>query len=176
MTTDMITLSFTPTKEDYTQTVRVYLWRMGHLRLMLFAFGIIFTFGVVLLLVSDKYTALASLLMLQLPLFCLYFWFLTPILLARRVQRNERLSSQIFWTVDAERMVIRNRFAESSIEWESLKEVSETANHYLLVGKTFLFIPKRAFPSPAEEAAFRDLVRRLVTKHRLDPTYDLPGE
>jgi hypothetical protein len=51
-------------------------------------------------------------------------------------------------------------------DWGTFKKVEETKDYYMLVfsvNKNMLQIfPKRAFTSPEQEAAFRDLLKRHV--------------
>lgn len=165
--TETVTLQFTPTTEDYISTLRAYLWHMGHLRLMLAAFGMVFICGCFLIAASESYRAMAALLIIQLPLFGLYFWVITPLLLARRVQRNEQFRGIIHWQLSQDHVVIRNEFAETCLNWDQFKQVSETSTHYLLLTNTLLFIPKRAFGSEADESAFRHLVKQKISKAAL---------
>jgi hypothetical protein len=58
------------------------------------------------------------------------------------------------------------RGARSQIEWRKLRGSRESASHFLLYlgPEEYFILPKRAFGGKQEIAAFRDMLRRLVTR------------
>jgi hypothetical protein len=62
----------------------------------------------------------------------------------------------------------RTAHIDSKLEWNVYREVVENRQLFLLFHgrRAFSIIPKRAFASPEEESAFRDLLIRKITPSR----------
>jgi len=84
---------------------------------------------------------------------------MVPLRIAKQVEANEQLSSQTFWIADSDQVMIRNAVTETKLDWAVFSEVIEFQEYYLFLHaanrRVFNFVPKRAFESQSQEAAFR---------------------
>jgi hypothetical protein len=96
----------------------------------------------------------------------LIYFVVMPLNLRSRVKSNERLRCETFCQVDEQGLVIRNRFAETKMDWGTFAIFFETKGLILLPHsvneRMYQIIPKRGFESPSAEAAFRELLQRKV--------------
>jgi hypothetical protein len=156
-----ITFSFTPEKSDYTRTMRSFM--LNNIQ-MLYVIGIcivLFIIGIFALFVPAHINRWAAILIVFLP-WMLYSIFISPVHTWNKVTRDERLSAETEWQVDEQRIITKNKFAETSVEWSTYSQVYETKEHYLLIFSAnknmFQFIPMRAFTSPEQVVEFRKLL------------------
>jgi len=85
-----------------------------------------------------------------------------PILTGNKVEKNERLSSPVNYEINDEQILIKNKFIESKLDWDSFQRAIESKDHFLLVlavnKNMFEIIPKRAFASSDDEQTFKKLL------------------
>ncbi len=173
---EAVNLRFTPTKEDYVQSMRAYVWRSRRyrrvffLQVLLFLF-IIFAFILLnLYLILDIYLYVVfAVLIIQFPLFAIFLLGVIPLLAGRQFRKNERMRFETFWELNDDKVIIKNKFVETKADWGSFKAVLEITNHYLFMTTSFTFLPKRSFESPEQEIIFRNLVSRNVKRVELWP-------
>jgi YcxB-like protein len=171
---ETVNLRFIPTQEDYVQSTRSYLWHNRRFRRIFFIQALLFLcmIGVFILLnlyppsELSLYIVLAVII-IQFPLFAIFFFWALPLLTGRRFRKNERMHSETFWELNDDRVIIKNKFVETKTDWGSFKAVIEIKNHYLFMATAFIFLPKRVFESPEQETAFRNLVSRNVKRVEL---------
>ncbi len=161
-----LTLTFTPTKQDYVKTLRAYYFRQRNTWFMLLVFGGIFVYGVYTMLVFgfDRYPSYFYYLPLLFIIYLFFIFFYSPSLIGRRVQNDQRLSATATWQVGEREIVIRNKHSQTKLTWSQFQRVIVTRSYYLFVyaanRNTIQFLPRRVFDSPEQEAAFRKLVQK----------------
>ncbi len=112
--------------------------------------------------------------LLPLGLFAFLFFYLTfalllqPLIVANRVEKDERLSSPVDFVVDEEQILFKNKFTETKLDWGSFQKVIESKSHFLLIytvnKNMFQIIPKRAFASSEDEQSFRELLNTKIPR------------
>jgi hypothetical protein len=161
-----LTLTFTPTKQDYVKTLRAYYFRQRGTWIMLLVFSGVFVYGIYTILTSgfDRYPPYFYYLPLLFVIYLLFIFFYSPSLIGRRVQNDERLRATATWQVNARQIVIKNRHSLTKLDWSQFQRVIATRNYYLFVyaanRNTIQFLPRRAFASPEQEESFRDMLRK----------------
>jgi hypothetical protein len=161
-----VTVEFTPTREDYVGAMRAYtlsdratMWFMFPFFSSIFLFG---CFGLFVSLSTGISSSFVWLLLIFLAAFLpLLIYVIVPFRAGLQAQRQERMRSPTSYTFDDEKVVLKNQFVESKMDWGTLGKMVETTRFFLFVYKTnrpmLHLVPKRAFPTPAAEAEFRDL-------------------
>ena len=161
-----LTLTFTPTKQDYVRTLRAYYFRQRSTWIMVLVFGGIFAYGIYTMVTTgfDRYPDYFYYLPLLFVIYLLFIFFYSPSLIGRRVQNDERLRATATWQASSREIVIKNKHSLTKLEWRQFQRVIETRRYYLFVyasnRNTIQFLPKRVFASPEQETAFRDLLRK----------------
>jgi hypothetical protein len=75
--------------------------------------------------------------------------------------------TQVHLTVSEEGLFARTPHVATKVEWAEYTDSHEIDSGFLLYrGGTYVFIPKRAFPSGAEADAFRVIVGRRIERRR----------
>jgi hypothetical protein len=160
-----VNFQYTPTKTDYVHGMRAYLIRSWRIWIAYAVFGLMFAIGICSLVVFEG-TYVSWLWILLSVLFFAFQMVLAPMLLGRRVRRNERLRAEMFWQVNDEHILVKNKFAETKFDWGTFHKVLETKRYYLFIysvnKRMFQIVPKRAFESSEQETAFRDLLKRNI--------------
>jgi hypothetical protein len=132
------------------------------MRILLLVFALAFLAGVLLLVLSDSLAIAAVVLICLFPLLAFTLFIFSPMMLSRRVERDQRLRAERVWELNDDQFAIKNKFAEVSFEWSAFNVVKETPEQYVFISGTFIFLPKRAFKSREQESEFRDLVKRHI--------------
>jgi hypothetical protein len=87
-----------------------------------------------------------------------------------RLRASPGLLGKVTWVLDDEVLRIQSNGKETSTGWGDFVRASETTKdfglQFGLASSTLLFIPRRAFTSPAHEEEFRQLLARKVPKSR----------
>ncbi len=164
-----ITLSYTLTLQDYQKAARVLAMKRGSLwvsvGMMVLAEGcLIYT-----LLASSEPVSLLSWLFLLFPPVLLAGLYLgLPYWSTRHVKGNERLLAETTWDLSDDGVVMKNRFAQSKLDWGSFGALSEDRDFFFLQlsGNKRLhhFVPKRALPTPEQQAQFREFVMQHLPR------------
>lgn len=101
-----------------------------------------------------------------------------PLQAGNRVQKSERLRPEATWHLGGDAIQIITQYAESKIDWGTFQKAIMTKHHYLLVytvnKQAFQIIPRRAFESAEQEAAFREIVERHLGKIKGSPVAQKP--
>jgi hypothetical protein len=91
---------------------------------------------------------------------------LTPIVIASRARSRSVLFAPTQWEAGERSLRVRARQVDTEIDWRAFERLIETQRYFILAlrdrRRLFLFVPKRAFASAGDEAAFRDLARRAI--------------
>ncbi len=168
---DPITVQFTPTPEDYVRTYRALQFRHPATRLV-YALLTVFELCLVGSLFISRFESNSPLWAAAIPI---------PILLlvavlwpgynvGRNAKNNERLLAEITWELDDDHVRTANRFAETKYDWGSFQALVENKEYFFLRHsankRLYNFIPKRAFTSADQMAAFRDLFDRHAGVHQ----------
>jgi hypothetical protein len=165
----ILTLRFTPTQQDYAHVLRLfYLQRTGtriSLALLVIAFGL-----TIFAIIAQGFppSAFKLIWLLLPPLFVIFAFFVQPSRIARQAIGNEQLSCEAKWEVSDEGVQISSQFSSTHLDWELLNKLVTTREYYLLLIKTnkgaFRFLPRRAFTSPEEQDQFLELVAHHLPK------------
>lgn len=163
-----ITLRFTPTEQDYQRAARTLGMKRGSLWISAGMMVLLEACLVLTLLSSTEPVSLLSwLLLLFPPLLLVALFYGLPYWTTRRVKGNERLLAETTWDLGDEGVAMKNRFAESKLDWGSFAGLSEDADYFYLQlsanKRLHHFIPKRALPG-AEQARLRELVAQHLPR------------
>jgi hypothetical protein len=79
--------------------------------------------------------------------------------------RDPRNKEEFFWQFSEDGIRQKTSLSEATLRWELFTKVLANRRFYVLgYGKNmFTMIPRRAFATPAQEAAFVALLRRKIT-------------
>lgn len=172
-TMESIQFTFTPTPEDYASAMIAYYKRQRSTWISLTAFGVVFLYGLYLLATNSPEKPrdlFLTIPLLVVPvLLTVVLFFVVPWNVARKVERNPRMTAPTTWALGADGILIKNRFAESKLDAATFKRITESQTHYLLHygvnNRLYQIIPKRAFTSVAHETAFRKWLKQHVVRH-----------
>jgi YcxB-like protein len=174
-----ITLRFTPTGSDYARVT----WRLSlrgmNLILMILAAPLILVLAlligtsVVLFILQGRSSSGNSLqsLICVVPVFFMILISggspaIRALFTAYQVHRNPRLRSETTYTFSDENIIVKDSYSELKQDWSNYQKVIDSKEYYILVltlsKRAGRFVPRRAFESPDQEAAFRDLLKRKL--------------
>jgi hypothetical protein len=175
-----ITFKCTPTKEDYVQVIRAFhLSSRSKVRssiLFLLLAIVYLSFVPYFLPLAGGARSGTAWYPVLFPLLCIsfflltpaYWFFIGPYLTGRKVQKHERLREEMTYYLDDHEVRIIGEKSELKLDWGAYRNTIEVKHHYLLVHRVnkqmFQFIPRRAFESEEQEAAFRRLVEQHLGK------------
>jgi hypothetical protein len=159
---------FALTKDDYRRGVRAFYARSSTTWIL---FALCLALSLMNWAVFDAAPLVQAVSFVLPILFYLGFLFgFMPWWLARQVQHNERMRLETTWRVTDDRVAVSTAFAEGTMDWGTFRRVVDTPNAYLLVytvnKNMFQIIPKRAFASPDQAAAFEQLLARKLNGPR----------
>ncbi len=91
----------------------------------------------------------------------------TPLLRLRTVaSRNQAMQAETTWSIEVDRIEVRNRFEKTELVWGMFDRLVETRKYLLLVyaenKRQFTFLPKQAFLTNEERLAFIQLAREKL--------------
>lgn len=162
-----MTVAFTPAHADYVTATRAYLARQPLTLLLVAGAGLLSAaMWLFFALGSGQGVTLAALVpavVIPPALLALYL-VVTPLVIASRARSRAALFAPTVWDADARRLHVRAGKVEAEVDWRAFERLIETKRYFILAlrdrRRMFLFAPRRAFASAADEAAFRDLARR----------------
>ena len=158
-----ITLVFTHAEKEYVAATRWFFARVYHTRFLLVLSSIVFSVGLLLVLVGVDFVFAGAALIVGLILFLLnfYVYFVMP---AQHFRRNSKFRDEYSLQFTDEGLRFQTKGVESKIEWSFYSKVLEAPQFYALRYDRDLFtlIPKRVFASNKQEADFRDLLNRKL--------------
>jgi hypothetical protein len=171
-TMEPIKVIFTPTKDDHFVLARTVILRSFTGPRLIF-WGLLVGGAIILtgaLLIQEMqnpssnpsiiYVAVAILTLTVAFLFGI-FYFLLPSMAANQFETRPDLHVKHRWEMSDEQVEIDSTLTQIKTRWESFRDLIDAKDYYLVRPKddpNILFIPKRAFESPAHEAAFRAMV------------------
>lgn len=164
-----IKFDFTLSVEDYKTGTRMFYLKQTNTLVGLVISGIFFFYGIILLFTGGRELLVTSLLVTALFPVLLYVYFVrSPSQVSKRVAQSERFTSPQKWRVDNEKIMISQHFGDTRVRWEEFVGLVESKDYFLLrfgVNRNaFQIVPKRAFSSEEQQAAFRELVRQNMGK------------
>lgn len=163
-----LTVSFTPTKQDYTRSIRSFYLSTPLYWGILIAVTPILLNAIFLLITAAIYGNHSSLIgfVFLVCLFFLVFKFARSRKSGSKAQNESLLQSPITWEFAENQVIVKNEFAETKRDWRVFQKVIETKEYYLLVDAVnknfFQFVPKRAFKSQDEEILFVELLKQKI--------------
>lgn len=159
----MVGLHFRYEEEEFVAATRLYLLRKPAL---LARFGLVFILvmaGICLLLaaLAALPTTILTAAVVAAPILLYSLLYEEPRKAFRRDPRNKE---EFYWQFSEQGITQRTLHTEAHINWELFTHVLAGRRFYLLAyGKhMFTLIPRRAFATPAQEAAFVALLRHKV--------------
>jgi len=160
----MVSLHFRYTEEEFIAATRLYLLRTPRTLARLGLFSGMFTLGFYWLFSLTAGMPAAFLLILPIIMFALCYstFYAMP---RKAYARDPRNKEEFFWQFSEAGITQKTSLSEASIRWELFTKVLANRQFYVLgYGKNmFTMIPRRAFATPAQEAAFVALLRRKIT-------------
>lgn len=169
----VVEVQFTPQPGDYGQSIRAFYARDRRILLTMGLCGLMLAWGIFNVAQAGRLTLMSLYLLLFPIVLAAFLWWGMPLALGRRVRRDSRLRSPTTWEIGDAQVTMRNEFGESRLEWTTFGRVVETKAHYLLTYSAyrgaFALLPRRAFASAEQEAAFREIVRRHLPGLRANP-------
>jgi hypothetical protein len=172
-----IKIQFTPTKNDYIDSLRVFGVTPWVIISIIFTFVVLGIWFVITALNPSNLTSNQfwyspfALQLIPLLLYWAIFYFI-PILnrmeFGNQYQTNEQLRNQVSWYLDDDQIITKTKVSEIKLNWSVFTKVLEFGPYYLLLHsgnmRVLSFIPKRSFESPEQEIEFRKLVERKIGK------------
>ena len=159
-----VSLHFRYTEEEFIAATRLYLLRTPRTLARLGLVVGMLTFGLYCLLTLSFGTPAALLFALPIILFSLLYS--TCYAMPRKMYaRDPRNKEEFFWQFSEDGIRQKTSLSEATLRWELFTKVLANRRFYVLgYGKNmFTMIPRRAFATPAQEAAFVALLRRKIT-------------
>lgn len=161
--------SFTPNRSDYIKTMRAFSLQHTSTKIAILLSILV----VIAILLSVFYLHTLSLagisVLLVMVIYYLSVFFLGPANVADKVAKDERLSSEMTWEVDENMAVVCIRNADTNCDWSTFSTVYETSEYFLITyakdRNMFQLVPKRAFKTADQLAAFRTLLEQRT--HRI---------
>jgi len=154
--------TYQPAPDDYAAVMRSMSLRHRTYWFAIASFGAVFVLGLFML---DQ-MPLGWLFLLPLPLCILYIAVYLPMMWSRQARRTPKMMAEMSWQVDDQQVVIRNAQQETRMDWAKWERCVELERYFLFFlaenKRMFQFVPKRAFQSPEQLAAFRELVSRKL--------------
>jgi Ca2+/Na+ antiporter len=165
---ETVNLHFKYSEEEWVAASRLYVLRQP---MILLRFGVAFLLLTVAIFffaaINDRLMPLVLLSVgAVLVAFVLLLFFILP---RQRFRNDPRFRDEFFLEFTEDEIRFKTAHLESKFDWSLYTGVIENERFYVLIyGKGMIsVIPKRAFKGPAQETAFRNLLRR-----KLMPTSD----
>lgn len=174
----MLSFGFTPTKDDYLKAFRTFYlssWPIWALLIFVSLPQAVCIFIAVLRgEFGDGYLLiLPAIILLTGVIVLISLLFIGPLRVANKVEKDERLHSPVQYECSDEQIHFKDQFSELKTDWASYQQYIESKELFLLIytanKNMFQIIPKRAFKSPDDEAAFRDLLLSKKIKRKSSP-------
>jgi hypothetical protein len=164
-----VTLKYTPTQQDYAQTIRLFMMQRAANRISL-GFLVV-AFGIVIFSISTQATPITIFELIWLlfpPLFIIYIILIQPNRMAKQAMANERLNAETTWKVGESGVQISTNLDSTLLEWDALSRLIPNKDYYVLLFKknknTYRFLPQRSFNSTVDQEAFLQLMTSHLSK------------
>lgn len=163
---ETISLRFRYTEEEYIAATRLYLMRSTDLLLRVVFSSIFLAAGIFFLLLATLGSGILFLLTLAgLISFLLWslFFYIAP---RQRFRSDPKFRDEYFLQFSDDGIQFKTAQIDALIQWSLYTKVLENERFYLLVyGKNMIsVIPRRAFASAQQEAAFGELLKRKLPR------------
>ncbi len=165
----MPSFEFTPTKQDYLKAFRsFYLTRWKEQALLLSIAFIMIACSLLAALQGNlgEFRYFIFALFGLLFFFLLYAVVISPLIVANKVPKDERLNSPVLYELRDEHIEIKNKFSEHKMDWGSFQKIIETEEYLLLIytvnKNAFQIIPKRAFVTSDDEKKFIKVAQERI--------------
>lgn len=158
-----VTLQFQYSEDEYVAAVHSFYNHTFHIRTYIIALGVVLLAGLYLWFSTGEavvfFGLAVFLLIVTTPL---VFYFVTP---RTHFRREARFHNTYRLRFAEEGIEFKTEHVHSKLDWELYQQVWENKDFYLLsYGKRrFTIIPKRVFESAAQEAQFRNMLKRKIT-------------
>ena len=166
---EIISLRSKYTEEEYVSATRHYLMRATDFLFQLVVSALLA--GVFLVLLTDLQSVIAFILMFV-GAIRLFVWLLALFVMpGQRFRGEPKFKDEYFLQFSDDGIQFKTAQVDALIQWGLYRKVLENDKFYLLIyGKNMLsVIPKRAFASTNEEAAFGEMLGRNL------PAYSSPN-
>jgi len=164
----MISISFTPNKDDILKPVWQYYLNSWWISMLLIGSCVFVLFPVILIFfLPDLSLEKENIGIVVCPVFSIFVLLvltLSPYIAVGKIQKDEKMFSRAEYEFSEEYIIVRNAFTETKNTWSMYAKVLETKTHFLLFLSTnknmFNYIPKRAFSSEGEQNDFRNFLQQ----------------
>ncbi|MBI4761341.1 MAG: YcxB family protein [Chloroflexota bacterium] len=169
----MISFKFLPSKTDYLMSFWAFYFRQWKQWAGLLFLALFFTasglFASIRRDIETGYLApLPAFFALVITFILIFALLVNPYRAAQMVERNERLRSMVEGEASEDRIVLKDQFVETKLDWGSFQEVIEIPEYFILIYSSnknmFHIIPKRAFKSSNDKLAFQKLLYTKIPK------------
>jgi hypothetical protein len=170
-----ITFQFTPTKEDYSETMIAYTVNtVGIVVANIFLIGMEILLTSIALSMPDLASRsdwfFALIIPWIVPVVAVYVFFNPLTLIGARIRKqvadNPQLTPLTLWQLDEDQFALKTEFLDTKYAWSVFQKAVELERHYLFIHtvneRVFTFLPKRVFTTPQQEADFRTLVEKKL--------------
>lgn len=162
--TEPINLEYNFTEKEYVLAIQAFYSRFYHTLFWLYLSGFVFLLGLAVTYffgASNIYGALLTFVGFTYSLSYYHTHFVLP---RQYFQRNPQLRQSWSLQCAEDNLFFSSSNAESRIEWSFFREIWETSEFYFLMNgrDTPTIIKKQAFIDIAQEAEFRDLIKRKI--------------
>lgn len=158
---EIISLRFKYTEEEYVSATRYYLIHSTEFLFQLIVSSLFIAAGVFLVLLLDL-ESVVTFVLAFVGVIWLFVWLLALFVMPRqRFRSDPKFRDEYFLQFSEDGIQFKTAQIDALIQWSLYTKVLENDRFYLLVyGKNMIsVIPKRAFSSAAQEAAFDALLR-----------------
>ncbi len=166
---DNITVQFTPTPRDYVTTYRALQFRSLFSRIVYVGMGLLELCLIASLFIpgfDPRFWPMA----VAIPIFITLAVVWPAYSVGQRAKGNERMLAPITWELSDTGLRMTNGFTEAKYDWGSFQALVEKKDYFLLRHTTnqrlYNFIPKRAFSSAEQMAAFGEMVDRHIARSK----------
>ncbi len=167
---EKIHLEFTPEYEDYLAVSRAATYNRPTIILIAIMglISLITLLAIALRWLSPNNERLMFYLLP--PGMFIFFLIFTPINLHRRAKKSARKAGPVSWTLSEKGLTIIEAEEKTRLSWDLFVEVKAIPEDYLFFYKAnrsaYIFLPRRAFETPAQEIQFRLLVENCLGEIR----------
>ncbi len=163
--TMLYTFQFTPTPNDYQRAATFFYRRRKAFWILIAVLAVLAVLEVFTLLVPNSPLRDISFLFLY-GVVCfsmvVFIQFATPIQLRQRAARDKSLTAAMVWTVTEDDIEIAHMGGQFKVPWKTFGGFVDGPEYFLLLAAknrgTFQILPKRAFATPEDQTAFRELL------------------
>ena len=160
----IISLRFKYTEEEYTAATRLYLWHSRDLIIRMGAVSLYSIIAIALFTWLDFGTGLIPLFIFGACFPLLMAFLLFFVIPRQRFRSDPKFADEYLLQFSDDGIHFKTAQVDSLLQWSLYNKVLENERFYILVyGKGAIsVIPKRAFASANQEAAFNEMLRRNI--------------